>query len=197
MLAHHFGRTADSARAIRYLTLAGEKSLRLFTLDEADARFRRAVDLIEGAPGSVDDAALAEALLGWVRVHYYRKDFREIVALLERSLPRIQALGQARGHALLLFWLGFSHAVALRVAQAMPLSARRSRARLETAIGIARRADMPLILARGLLDLGLLEAAKKRRAEACAALEEALPIAGTLGSPPLVERIRRALAALS
>ncbi len=127
-LAHHFSHTAETAKAVRYLTLAGEKSLRLFALDEADARFRRAVELIEASPHAVDDAALAGALLGWVRVHYYRKDFRAIVTLVERYLPRIESLGQARGHALLLFWLGFCHAIALRVDQGIPL--------LERALGL-------------------------------------------------------------
>lgn len=128
-LAHHFAQTDDTRRTVTYLARAGEKSLRVYALEEADERFRRAVALIDEHAAIVDDATLADILVRWAHVHYYRRDFRGQVELVERYLPRIEALASSRARALLLFWLSFGNAMRWRLEPA--------RARGEQALALA------------------------------------------------------------
>jgi predicted ATPase len=121
VLAHHWSRTPRTEKAVRWLALAGEKSLRVYSLDEAHERFRQVVELFGAMPGCADDVFLADVLLSWVRVYYYRKDFKGIIDLLERYLPRMEALGDTRHRSLVLFWLGFAYSAGTRFEKAKPL----------------------------------------------------------------------------
>ncbi|PYQ22059.1 MAG: hypothetical protein DMF81_13440, partial [Acidobacteria bacterium] len=118
VLAHHYSRTSRVEKAARYLALAAEKSLRVFSLEEAHQRFRQAMELLETLPGRVDEGLLADAFLSWVRVYYYQSDFRGLTDLVARYRSRFEALGDARRLSLLLFWEGFSHFHGARYDQA-------------------------------------------------------------------------------
>lgn len=120
LLAHHWTQTERVDKAVRYLAMAGEKSLRVYSVEEAHERFRRVVELVEAHPGCADDRFLADVLLAWCRAHYYRADFRGLIAL-ERYLPRVEALGDRRRLSLVLFWLGFANLLALHWDKARPL----------------------------------------------------------------------------
>ncbi len=130
-LAHHWSRTSQTDKALPWLVAAGQKSLQVFALEEADARFRQAVELCADRRGP--GALLADALLGWTRVHYYRKDFKGIVELVEKYRTRVEAAGDSRRLSLLLFWLGFSHVTAARFDAAAPV--------LKTALGLGEAVD--------------------------------------------------------
>lgn len=108
VLAHHYRRTPPE-KAVYYQARAAEKSLRIYALAEAERRFRQAWDLLEAAPGCADDLFVADLVLQWARLYYYRKDFKGLIALLEPMVPRVEASGDRRRLALLLFWLGYSH----------------------------------------------------------------------------------------
>jgi len=60
-------------------------------------------------------------ILNWVRVYYYRKDFKGLITLIDRYLSRIESLDDARRLSLLLFWLGYAHGFAARCQVAKPL----------------------------------------------------------------------------
>jgi DNA-binding NtrC family response regulator/tetratricopeptide (TPR) repeat protein len=121
VLAHHYSHTPRVGQTVRYLALAGEKSLRVYSLEEADRRFREVVERVETVPGCADEGFLADALLAWAQVYYYRSDYTGLIALLERYRARVEALGDRRRLSLLLFWLGFSHVLAARCDVAKPL----------------------------------------------------------------------------
>lgn len=104
-LSYHWGNTSDTEKAVKYTIAAGEKSLKVYALDEADQRFRRAVEMIETG-GVKDDSLLTDVLLSWVRVFFYRQKFRDLIAMVERHLNRVEALGDKRRLSMLLFWLG-------------------------------------------------------------------------------------------
>ena len=108
VLAHHWSRTSRVDKAVRYMALAAEKSLRVYAVEEAHDRFRQVLERIETVPGCADEAFLADVLLSSALVYYYRKDFKSLIDLLERYRTRVEALGDQRRLSLLLFWLGFA-----------------------------------------------------------------------------------------
>jgi tetratricopeptide (TPR) repeat protein len=120
-LAYHWGNTRNARKAVHYLAMAGEKSFWVCAMDEAHQRFSQAVELIEAEPGCVDDLLLADVLVGWARVFVYRADYKGMTSLLERYLPRMEALGDKRRLSLFLTWLADSHVFAGRGSKAQPL----------------------------------------------------------------------------
>jgi len=128
-LAHHWGNTRNTCKAIQYLAMAGEKSYLVYALDEAHERFRKAVELIDTVPGCVDDSFLADVLVKWGLVYLFRTDFKGLGIMLEPYLPKVEALGDQRRLSLILSWLAFSHVFSGHGTAAKPL--------LERALAIA------------------------------------------------------------
>jgi class 3 adenylate cyclase/tetratricopeptide (TPR) repeat protein len=120
-LARHWSQTSNVKKSAHYLALAGEKSLRIYALDDADQRFGKAVALMEEELGSAYDVVLADVLLSWVRVFYYRKDFKGLITLINRYQSRIESLSDERRLSRLLFWLGYAHGMGARCNIAKPL----------------------------------------------------------------------------
>jgi DNA-binding NtrC family response regulator/tetratricopeptide (TPR) repeat protein len=121
VLAHHWSRTPRADKAVRYLALAGEKSLRVYSLKEADQRFRRAIELIETVPGCADEAVLADLVLKRANIFLYRADFAGLIALADRYRARVDASGDRRALSRLLFWQGYAHHYRARFDVAEPL----------------------------------------------------------------------------
>jgi uncharacterized protein HemY len=82
------------------------------------------------------------------------------------------------------------------VLRTLPRASHKTRRHLEEAVHRARHVGMPGILARSLLDLGLLWVGKKRWQEARTSLEPASQIAETLASSVWRVKIQQALASL-
>lgn len=111
-LAYHYSHTRQTQKAVRYLALAGEKSLNIYSLEEATQRFDQAMVLIENEPDSVDDSFLADLLLKIARVNYYRVDLKGILYLTDRYLERVESLGDNRRTSRFLFELGYASVLA-------------------------------------------------------------------------------------
>lgn len=109
ILAHHYGKTSRAEKAVRYMAEAGEKSLMVYSLDEAYVRLRQVVELVEEVPDAADDAFFVDVLLNFARVLYFRIDMGGIVELLEPHLPRAEALGDPQRLSRLLFEIGYAH----------------------------------------------------------------------------------------
>ena len=134
-LAYHWGNTQNTCKTVQYMVMAGEKSHWVCALEEAHQRFSKAVELIETTPGCVDDHFLADVLIKWARVFVYRVDFKGLKNLLERYLPRIEALDDKRRLSLMLSWIAQTHVYAGRGGIAKPI--------LERAHALAEEAGDP------------------------------------------------------
>ncbi len=124
LLAHHWSRTARADKAVKYLALAGESALRIYSLEEAERNFRQALDLIEAKPGCADDSFLADVLLSIARVMYFQSKFLAIIDLVEPYLPRIEALGDKKRLSRFLFETGYAHVFASKVVEGRELLGR-------------------------------------------------------------------------
>jgi tetratricopeptide (TPR) repeat protein len=100
--------------------MAGKKSYRVFDIEEAHHRFSRAVEMIHAAPGCVDDAFFTDLVINWSLIFFYSADFKGLRDLLERYLPRIEALGDKRRLSLVLSWIAESHYFSGRGEMAKP-----------------------------------------------------------------------------
>ena len=100
---------------------AGEKSLMVYSLDEAYLRLRQVVELVEEVPDAADDAFFVDVLLNLARVLYFRLDMRGIIELLEPHLPRAEALGDPNRLSRLWFEIGYAHVFSADMEAGYPL----------------------------------------------------------------------------
>jgi hypothetical protein len=114
ILAHHYSRANNPAKAVHFLSAAGEKSLIVYSLEEASSRFRDAIQRIENNPGCVEDSVLVDILLKLARILYFRIEFHDIIAMVERYLPVVERLGDQKRLARFLFETGYAHVFCAR-----------------------------------------------------------------------------------
>jgi AAA ATPase domain/Adenylate and Guanylate cyclase catalytic domain len=95
-LAYHYGHTARTDKRFTYLVLAGEKSLGVYSLTDAQQYFQDALQLVESAPECTDDAGHIRlvANISYVLVMTFR--LGDVARLVERHRSRIDALPGTR-----------------------------------------------------------------------------------------------------
>jgi class 3 adenylate cyclase/tetratricopeptide (TPR) repeat protein len=109
-LARHFSEAGNTPKAIRYLGMAGEKALRVYSLAAADYSLRRALELCDQNPDAVDDAFIVDTVLNVARVLYYQADFRGIIDLVDRYMAIAERLGDRRTLMRCKFEIGYAYA---------------------------------------------------------------------------------------
>lgn len=107
-LAHHWVNADRADKAIPALIRAGEESLRVYSLDEANAYFQSAQELIDANPNVVDEAQAVDLLLHAARIAYFQGLFSKIISIVETNLPRVEALGDKARLARFLFEGGYA-----------------------------------------------------------------------------------------
>jgi class 3 adenylate cyclase/tetratricopeptide (TPR) repeat protein len=144
-LANHYAQTPQDKKTVRYTGLAGAKALQVYSLDEAEQRFRRVIELSETNPGCADESLLIEVLTKLARVHYYKGEMFNIIALVEPYLPRAESFGDQRKYSRLLFEVGYASVFAARGAAGKPY--------LEKALAIGEEINDPESIAYASLGL--------------------------------------------
>src|SRR6185437_13521561 len=95
-LVTHYRLAGRDDRALPFLKMAGEKSLAVYALADAERQFRDAVGLIES--GAVPDGhrLLGPILVPFMRVLEFAGAFADIQRLARRHLPALEAAGESR-----------------------------------------------------------------------------------------------------
>ena len=65
VLAHHYSQTDRADKAFAYLSMAGSKSLSVYSLDEAATHFTAALALLDKNPDCASDDQVAEFLVSY------------------------------------------------------------------------------------------------------------------------------------
>ena len=65
VLAHHYSQTDHADKAFAYLSMAGSKSLSVYSLDEASTHFTAALALLDENPDCASDDQFAEFLVSY------------------------------------------------------------------------------------------------------------------------------------
>jgi class 3 adenylate cyclase len=93
VLAHHYAATSDVRKAFLFSAMAGRKCLDIFSLDEAERHYRRALDLLETSPDCADSRGVADVVADLLQVMFNKSEFGELKRLAERHLPKLEAAG--------------------------------------------------------------------------------------------------------
>ncbi len=96
MLAHHYSEAARQDKAFLYLAMAGAKSLRIYSFEEAGRWFDAAFSLLEAHPDCATDGQVAAALADYVL--YLNASFRpnKVTTTVERCRDRIDRSGDSQ-----------------------------------------------------------------------------------------------------
>ena len=95
-LAHHFARSANVDKAVRYLTLAGKQSLERYAYTESEAQLSKGVDLLRTLPDSPErDPRELELVAPMVQAMWRTKgvDARETRDLADRAATLAEKTG--------------------------------------------------------------------------------------------------------
>jgi hypothetical protein len=93
VLAYHYCQTDRAEKAFVYLSMAGAKSLSVYSLDEASIHLTAALALIDKNPTSVSDTQLADFLLSYALLSNIRAQVRVMIDVLARYLSRMDHIG--------------------------------------------------------------------------------------------------------
>jgi hypothetical protein len=121
VLAYHYSRTNQVDKAIEFLLMARAKSLRIYSLDEAEQFTRSALALAAGQNSQRMDSRVARIMAHLVQIFTLKFEPKEVVGLLEPELDRIQALGDSEQVPILLYHYGFAMAAMCRFRDAKPV----------------------------------------------------------------------------
>ena len=93
LLAYHYSQTDRTEKAFVYFSMAGTKSLSVYSLDEASIHLNAALALIDKNPTAVSDTQLADFLLSYALLSNIRAQVRVMIDVLARYLSRIDHIG--------------------------------------------------------------------------------------------------------
>jgi hypothetical protein len=93
VLAHHYSQTKHLDKAFAYLTMAGGKSLSVYSLDEASTHLMAALTLLDNNSDCASDDQVADFLVSYVLLLNHNDQVKVTIDVIERYLTRIDRLG--------------------------------------------------------------------------------------------------------
>ncbi len=93
VLAYHFGRAKNAAKAVKYLAGAAENSIKIYAVEQAANHLKKAFGLVQQDPDCVGDDLYGEMLVVWLRAMEISGDFGSLISIAEKWLPRMQEAG--------------------------------------------------------------------------------------------------------
>jgi predicted ATPase len=93
ILAYHYSHTSRVGKAFAYLSLAGTKSLSIYSLDEAATHHTAALALLDKNPDCASDDQVTDFLLPYLALLEVRAQVKQELDVLPRYLARIDRLG--------------------------------------------------------------------------------------------------------
>jgi class 3 adenylate cyclase/tetratricopeptide (TPR) repeat protein len=94
VLAHHYSQASRADKAFTYLSMAGTKSLSVYSLEEAAAHFTTALSLLNKDPDCASDDQVAEFLVSYTFLLNMTAQIKTTIDVVERYLARIDRLSE-------------------------------------------------------------------------------------------------------
>ena len=101
-LAHHFAQTGRKDLAFTYLTMAGVKSLGVFSHADAERYFAAALQLYTAGPDCASEAEFADLLASYALCLNMSLSVKAMIRLAGEVIPILDRIGDSREHALFL-----------------------------------------------------------------------------------------------
>jgi class 3 adenylate cyclase len=155
-LAHHYCQTNRSDKAFQYLVMAGQKSLRVYSLEAAGKHFENALSLAEAIPQCANDMAFLGLLADMSLVLTLMTLPGRLTQLVDRHRARIDRLGAMQPRVVVL--TNYSFAALLMCQYRRCLSAAEEALEMALRLGDARSkayARAALIFANTMMSLGV------------------------------------------
>jgi tetratricopeptide (TPR) repeat protein len=92
MLAHHYSQTNHTAKAFVYLSMAGSRSLGVYSLEEAANYFTAALALLDNNPHCASDDRVTEFLASYLRLLNLASRCKVLIDVVGRYLPRVDRI---------------------------------------------------------------------------------------------------------
>ena len=93
-LARHFAAGEDAPKAFRYLAMAARKSLNVYAIPEAESGFRKALTILERAPGVAAPHEAASVIVGLLETMMLKSDYREAGRIADAYMPIVKGAGE-------------------------------------------------------------------------------------------------------
>ena len=93
VLAHHYRQTNNTTKAFVYLSMAGGRSLGVYSLEEAENYFAAALAVLDNDPECASDDQVAEFLALYVRLLQLAYRFKVLIEVVGRYLARVDRIG--------------------------------------------------------------------------------------------------------
>jgi class 3 adenylate cyclase/tetratricopeptide (TPR) repeat protein len=107
-LAYHFDQTDQAAKAFAYLSMAGSRSLSVYSLEEAEIHFSKAIARFQTNPGCANDEQIANVLVGYTLLQNALGKVGTVVDIADRFAANLQNLGDSTQTVLVLHQKVFS-----------------------------------------------------------------------------------------
>jgi class 3 adenylate cyclase/tetratricopeptide (TPR) repeat protein len=140
-LAYHWSHSGNTDKAVEYLTAAGRKAMERFALQESEAHYERAYDMLAGLPEGDDrSCGIVALLLEWAFLAYYQARLHDLRRYLIEHQGAVDRVGDAEQQGMWMAWLGHaSFAADGDYRHAMTL--------LDQALELGRRVDNTRVIA--------------------------------------------------
>jgi class 3 adenylate cyclase len=94
-LAYHYSQTEYADKAFAYLSMAGSRSLSVYSLEEAEDHFSGAIALVEKNHGCATDQQIANVLVHYTLLLNALGKVRNVVHIADRFAVRLNNLGES------------------------------------------------------------------------------------------------------
>lgn len=165
-LAHHYAETSRKDKAFTYLAMAGDKSLDVYSIPEAEQYYRRALAHAESHPGCADRLSVSRVMVRLLETLLLKGDYREIGVVSDKFIPYIKNAGETPELTIAYFYQATSFYMRLELRRALEIT--------NEAFVIAERLNFgrgkayhlqALVQYRSTLGLDSLEDANKTKAD--------------------------------
>src|SRR5262249_14243134 len=93
VLAHHYSQTERTGKAFAYLSMAGSKSLSVYSIDEAATHLTAALTLLDNKGDCASNDQVADFLVSYTLLLNLSLKLNVMTEVLKRHLTRINRLG--------------------------------------------------------------------------------------------------------
>ena len=126
ILAQHYSQTDRAEKAFAYLSMAGTKSLSVYSLDESTTHFTAALALLDKNPDCASDDQVADFLVSYTLLLNITYRYLVLIDVVERYLARVNRLGDDTRAVRIRHQYGFTLAWNTRYQEAAAIQAETS-----------------------------------------------------------------------